>query len=190
MSKRSVISAGFDAGTANFGVAVVDLSNKNSPKLIGCGMLPTPIKKLVRKNRSEQVHLYEKVLKFLCRQYKFSICTGERFQTRGGGASMGLTIELISGMLAIAEVMYRRKNIEFVYVIAGQWKTAYLRQFGKKVDDLYLKYGGPTKASQKRASHRIDAILIAIYGGNNNSFKGIKIPVKFWKDLKNELRFA
>lgn len=135
--------AAFDPGFRNFGYAVIDPLRM---KVIRNGMNEKTMT-LLTTGKTAEVMEFKKFIRGLLNEGCKSL-VAERFQSRG---LMGLSVELVSFMLGIADGMFPLSR----YIIASQWKTAYGR-VGIDLKELYRDLRPITP-------HQIDASLIGLW---------------------------
>jgi hypothetical protein len=165
MGKPEKLVLAMDPGSRNFGIALVGLEN-GEPRCYLNSVMMRPVNDLVAFARTKKNFLIE-VAGWM--KYGPSGVVAERFQTRGGGASMGPLIEQVSAMLGLIAGSYPELPIKLT--IASVWKNSMHRRFADEYrDDPELtneKGEFDLRAAYKQISvepHQLDASLIGIYG--------------------------
>lgn len=152
---NDIVVMGLDGGKTNFGYAVAKISftrKKLKVQLLETGVVPCPVNDM--KEASTQRKEFVKWFRAKVRTFKITDIIAERFMTRGGGASMGTTIECISYMYGAIDQIFG----EVKYVTAATWKN----QVNKVIDlDAWYKDTTYTKTP-----HELDATLQAVYLGH------------------------
>ena len=132
------------------GIALIGLK-EDRLGVIANSVLTNPINDLVRVNASRTAFVGE--VDRWVDMYQPDAIIAERFQTRGGGASMGKSIECISAMLGL---LLERYELPVKLVVASQWKNKFQKRFGVDLKDIYKQI--------RVAPHALDACLIGCYG--------------------------
>lgn len=144
---------GCDPGYRNFGFSVVQVARKGDGfvfRVKTCGMLKDTLKDM-KGDVIPRIDLFKREIRSLCRKYKVSAITAERFQSRG---LRGLSAELVSGMIfLLTQVGQKDVNL----ITASQWKNQFNRAYGKgSLDEIYKVC--------RVEPHELDSVCIAIYG--------------------------
>jgi Holliday junction resolvasome RuvABC endonuclease subunit len=178
-------SLGADCGKTNFGLGLVRLKN-NTVEIVGSSMFEQTIGSIKKEDYFKQRRKFIKEWSKVLDTYKPYIVGAERYQTRSHKSVM---VELVSIMIAHMATTCDERKVRFRTLIAAQWKIAWARLFPKwPLDKVYqICASEKTKASAHRVSHRVDAVLIAIYTLLDNSFKGLRVNAKFLRQIRKEL---
>ncbi len=181
--KRSI---GFDVGTANFGVGVVEMTSSGVTPL-WYGLLPWPIQTLVYPLSARDTDDFLHTIRCLYERWAPHTGAWERFQNRGP-SSKGVTIEIASymGGLITHEARRFRHDLDIAPLTASQWKLRWEHYYPLNEKDRRLKKGVPDKKdsnlkhlydevryAKRPTNHEVDATLIATYRLLGNDFEGV-----------------
>lgn len=152
--QQSLTILGIDPGKRNAGYCVLRVQPKPFKyQILEHGMLNHPVDDLTGPDVLKRLNQFKSELRRVKNKHGVEYIIAERFMNRGGGGSMGTTIEVVGCMLALMANI-GIKNVRFV--VASQWKNQW-----NKINDLKEFYD-----SVPIAPHQIDACGIAMYGAS------------------------
>lgn len=169
---RKIRACGFDPGTNNFGVGVIDVSMKSKVSLVEFASVKSTVKNLTSKtiNRKTKVRKEVKlvslpftesylnfynVMSGFIRELEVTDVTIERFQSRG---LRGKTIECVAMMNSAIALYCISQDIPITLHVASTWKNA----VGRLDIDLEKVYV-VAKKHVGMTPHETDATIMSLY---------------------------
>ncbi len=165
------IGMGYDGGSANHGIAIVDL-DALVPLMFS--KMPRPVDDLTDRNYQRLLDCYADQTDLLIRRYGVRFLMAERFQTRGFGGDL---IEKVSLMNGVAHEIARGHGCYVRLTPASHWKRDWNKAHPKwtlKEIKADAKAGTPKIPSPLYdfalqagiEPHELDASLMVVWGGD------------------------